>query len=376
MPACSGSPHTGAHALLQAVVQTDRGRMDDTLLFRIRRHHGLITTRAALSAGLTPRDIERLVRSGRWIVVRRSVFVEREIWEAADIWSDRPRLASRAVNLTLGHPRAFSHDSAALEHGLPLIGVPEFVHVTRTDVTGSRRRHGVVQHGATFDASTVSTVDGLPVLPLARTAVDIAREHGYAAGLVAMDGALRLGVDRSELSLVRECMARWPGITSADAAVRDADPGAESAGESLSRILVTALGIGPIRTQFPVLLEDGTTAWLDLLVGCHAFEFNGKIKVQSAASGGVATKHAEEVAWSAQKRDRLIRALGLGISNIIWEDVTTGTSAAHRRLLQEYRQTEARFGALLSPTLEEYAARMEVQRQRRLRTTRRVRRLD
>ena len=350
--------------------------MDDMLLLRLRRRHGLITTRAALEAGLTPRDIERLIRTGRWIVVRRGVFIEAETWHAADIWSDRPRLASRAVDLTLGHDRVFSHDSAALEHGLPLIGIPAFVHVTRTDVTGSRRRHGVVQHGAPFDTSSALMRGGLPVLPLARTAVDIAREHGYAAGVVAMDGALRLGVDRSELAAVRAGMRRWPGIASAEAALGDSDPGAESAGESLSRILVATLGLGPARSQFPVLLEDGTTAWLDLLVGCHAFEFDGKIKVQSPASGGVARKAAEEVAWSAQKRDRLVRALGLGISHVVWEDVTTGTSAAHHRLLQEYRQTEYRLGNRPSPALEEYAARMQGQRQRRLRTTRHVRPLD
>lgn len=350
--------------------------MDDTLLFRIQRRHGLITTRAALEAGLAPRDIERLVRAGRWIAVRRGVYVDGATWEAADIWSDRPRLKSRAVDLTPGHERVFSHDSAALEHGLPLIGAPELVHVTRTDVTGSRRRHGVVQHGASFAAAEPCVIDGLPVLPLARTAVDIAREHGYAAGLVAMDGALRLGVDPAELLAIREVMARWPGIISADAAIADADPGAESAGETLSRILVTAIGIGPIRTQFPVLLEDGSNAWIDVLVGCHAFEFDGKVKVQSAAAGGVATRSAEEVLWGEKKRDRLVRALGLGVSHVVWEDVTTGTSAAHRRLLQEYRQTEARLGTSLSPALEEYAARMEPQRQRRLRAVRKVRPME
>lgn len=375
-PGADSRPQTGRGRSVPAYVAATVAGMDDMLLFRIKREHGLITTRAALAAGLTPLDIQHLVRSGRWVVVRRGVFVERETWDAADVWSDRPRLRSRAVDLRLGHARAFSHDSAALEHGLPLIGAPEFVHITRTDVTGSRRRHGVVQHGAPFDASTVTSVDGLPVLPLARTAVDIAREHGYAAGLVAIDGALRLGATHAELRGVRDVMTRWPGITSAEAAIADADAGAETAGETLSRILVTALGVGPARTQFPVLLEDGTTAWLDLIVGCHGFEFDGKIKVQSPASGGVAARAAEEVVWKGQKRDRLVRALGLGISHVIWEDVTSGTSAAHHRLLQEYRQTEARFGTRLSPALEEYAVRMRPHRERRLRANRNVRRLD
>lgn len=350
--------------------------MDDTRLFRVRRQHGLITIRAALDAGFSPRDVAQLVRSGRWVAVRRGVYVGAEIWDAADVWSDRPRLASRAADLVLRKAHVFSHDSAALEHGLPLIGVPESVHVTRSDVHGSRRHGGIVQHGATYDPEQVQHIDGLAVLPPARTAMDVAREHGYAAGLVAIDGALRLGATRSELKAIRAAMTRWPGITSAEAAIADADPGAESAGESLSRMVVAALGIGPVRTQFPVLLEDGTTAWLDMLVGCHAFEFDGQVKVRSVSERGVATTDAADVVWREKKRDRLIQPLGLGISHLVWHDVTSGTTAAARRLLTEYRQTEARFGTRLSPELEEYAARMEPHRQRRLRTTRNIRRLD
>ena len=331
--------------------------MDDTRLLRIERHHGLITIGAALRAGFDRRDVIRLVTSGRWIALRRGVYVEAATWEAARLWSGG---------------QVFSHDSAALEHGISLIGAPDLVHVTRSGVTGSRRRDGIVQHGAAFETAVVQMIDGLPVLPLARTAIDIAREHGYSAGLVAIDSALRLGATRDQLAALRVAMAHWPGIASADAALDDADPGAETAGESLARALVLSLGIGEPRTQFPLRLEDGTVAWIDLIVGCHAFEFDGRIKLQSTAAGGVATRAAEQVVWDEKKRERLIRALGLGISRIIWADTTTGVEAARARLLTDYHQTAARLGTRLDPRLEEYAARLEPLRQRRLRTTRDV----
>ncbi|HSX68012.1 type IV toxin-antitoxin system AbiEi family antitoxin domain-containing protein [Nocardioides sp.] len=350
--------------------------MDDTRLLRLKRHHGLITIAAALEAGFDRREVARLVASGRWIPLRRGVYVEKEIWEAADIWSTRPRLLSRAADLRLRGTHVFSHDSAALEHGIALIGSPDHVHVTRAGITGSRRRDGIAQHGATYDPGETQTIDGLPVLPLARTAIDIAREHGYAAGVVAMDSALRLGASPQQLSALREAMARWPGITSAQAAVDDADPGAETAGESLARALVLSLGIGRPRTQFPVRLEDGSIAWLDMVVGCHAFEFDGRVKLMPASAGGVATTSAEQVVWDEKKRERLIRPLGLGISRIIWTDTTTGVDAARSRLATEYRQTAARLGTRLDSQLEEFAARMEPQRQRRLRATRRVPPLD
>lgn len=350
--------------------------MNDMRALRIKRRHSLITTQAARAAGYDAREIARMVQSGQWVVVRRGVFIEAERWQAADVWSMRPRLASRAVDLRLRHAHVFSHDSAALEHGLPLIGTPELVHVTRTDVTGSRRREGIAQHGAAHDPAGVQMVDCLPVLPVGRTAIDVAREHGYAAGLVAMDGALRLGLPRAELTGIRKSMERWPGITAADAAIADADPGAENAGETLARILVNSLGVGRARTQFPVRLEDGTTAWLDLIIGRHAFEFDGRVKLIAVADGGVATKSADRVAWEEKKRERLIRPLGIGISRVIWEDVTTGVEAARPRLLTEYRQTAARLGERLPAHLEEYAARMEPHRQRRLRTSRDVPPLD
>lgn len=348
--------------------------MDDTGLLRLERHHGLITIAAALRAGFDRRDVARFVASGRWIALRRGVYVGAETWEEADVWSTRPRLHSRAADLRLGSGgHVFSHDSAALEHGISLIGAPDLVHVTRSGVTGSRRRDGIVQHGAAFEAAAVRKIDGLRVLPLARTAIDVAREHGYAAGLVAIDSALRLGATRDQLAALRAGMAHWPGISSAEAALADADPGAETAGESLARALVLSLGIGKPRTQFPLLLEDGTVAWIDLIVGCHAFEFDGRIKLLSTAAGGVSTRAAEQVVWDEKKRERLIRPLGLGISRIIWTDTTTGVEAARARLLTEYRQTAVRLGTRLDPRLEEYAARLEPLRQRRLQTRRDVR---
>lgn len=332
------------------------------------RRFGLVTARAAHEAGLDQRDIRLLVASGAWVAIRRGVYVDEATWAAADEWRGRPRLRARAVHLSLAHPHVFSHDSAAAELDLPLMpDAHTWVHVTRTGITGSRRRRGVAQHGAPFDEHGVSAATGLPVLSAARTALDIAREHGYAAGLAACDGALRLGVPREELVATAASMRRWPGIRGALAAAEDADPGAENAGESLARILVRSLGAGQPRTQFPVLLEDGSTAWLDLLVGCHAFEFDGQIKVRSPADGGVAVRGAEKVLWDEKKRERLIRPLGLGISRIVWIDTTSGIDAARRRLVTEYRQTLAVHGDRLPPALEEYAARMAPHRARRLR---------
>jgi hypothetical protein len=335
----------------------------------VAREHGLITARSALDASLDRSDIARLLHAGEWIAVRRGVYADASDWEAADPWRDRPLLRVKAAHLALGRRHHLSHDSAALLHDLPLLPDEErLVHVTREDITGGRRRHGIAQHGAPITPAEATRIDGLPVLRLARTALDIGREHGYDAGLVACDGALRRGVPRSALDAAATAMRNWPGIKPARAAVADADPGAESAGESLGRTLVRELQVGEVATQFPVLLSDGRTAWLDMLVGCHAFEFDGRIKYQPTSNGGVASRSPEDVVWEEKKRERLIRELGLGVSRIIWADLFgDARRVAVARLRRDYELTRQLHGETPSPALLEYAARMTDARARRLR---------
>jgi hypothetical protein len=334
----------------------------------VRREHGLITARAALAAGLDRFEIAELLRSGEWVAVRRGVYIDRGTWDSAEQWRERPLIAVRAAHLSLLSPHVISHDSAALLHDLPLLrDTGRHVHVTRAGVTGSRRRNGIVQHGAGYTDDDVAEVGGLKALGIGRTALDMCREHGYGPGLVACDAALRRGVLRSELQEIADSMHHWPEITEGRAAVLDADPGAESAGETMARILVSELQLGDVTTQFPVRRPNGRTAWLDLLVGCHAFEFDGRVKYRSIEEGGVATRDAEAIAWSEKERDIDVRSLELGISHITWRDFWgNGRVAAKARLLREAELTAQRHGRVLPAEVAEYAARMGYARQRRL----------
>lgn len=335
----------------------------------VRRQHGLITAQAALDAGLERFEIAELLRSREWAKVRRGVYIDAEQWAGAEKWREQPLIEVRAAHLTLRRPHVFSHDSAALIHDLPLLrDDSRLVHVTRAGVTGSRRRNGIMQHGAAYTDDDVAQVGGLQALGIGRTALDICREHGYSAGLVACDAALRHGVPRSELLEIAGSMHHWPDITAGRAAVADADPGAESAGESMARILVKELQIGDPTTQFPVRRPNGRTAWLDLLVGCHAFEFDGRTKYRNVADGGVARRDAEAVVWEEKEREIDVLAQGLGVSRITWRDFWgAGRVAARTRLRREAELTAQRHGTVPPRELLAYAARMaDVRRQRLL----------
>lgn len=323
---------------------------------------GLITRAAALDLGLSPATIRSLVRHGEWVLVRRSVYCDAAVWNASDEYVGRPRLRARAAILTMRRAWVLSHDSAAHELGLAILTPSEpFVHITRPGFTGAWTEYGVKHHLARFRPEQVVEADGVQVLDIARTAIDIGRERGVTDGLVACDAALRMGVTRAALADAVEPMHHWPNITSARTAIELADPGAQSPGESLSRELVLELGLGPVETQFPIWLED-RIAWCDLRVGCHVFEFDGRIKYQRIEDGGVAAR-PEVAIWEEKKRERLIAGEGLGVSRIIWEDLRgQGRELAKKRLRADYDVTVARFGTELPAHLVRAAAEIRARR--------------
>jgi hypothetical protein len=310
--------------------------METRVLAAVAAGRGLVTATQLSILGFHPRRVARWVRSGELVSVRRGVYTTAQLWSEWDEFRARPIARVRAEHLTLTVPHVFSHDSAALLLGLPLIWPQAAeVHVTRRRVHGSRIQYGVRHHGAAYPTRAVVVVDGLPALDIARTVVDLARTHGYRAGLVGADGALQLGVPRAELAAAYASMRCWPGVTSARSAVDDADPGAESVGETLTRELVAELGLGPIETQFPVLVGGGLH-WCDMRVGCHLFEFDGRIKFRS-----------------------------IGMSRLTWNDFWgAARERAKRRLLAEYAVTEARFGRSLPARLEDSARRFRGRRYR------------
>jgi len=233
------------------------------------------------------------------------------------------------------------------------------VHLTRPGYGGAWRRAGISHHYGRFAAGELIESPDLPRhLSIARTAVDIAREHGELAGLVACDWALRQGIPRSALIEAYLPMSHWPGVIDVRAAVERADPRAESAAETLGRDLVEELGVGDVDVQFP-LLTEGRLVWCDLRIGNHVFEVQGKIKYTAKGSGGVAERPITEVVWEEKKRSRLVRAEGLGMSEIIYQDFWgDGRAGALRRLRAEYDVTCERFGPDLHPRLAIQAAEL------------------
>jgi hypothetical protein len=310
---------------------------------------GLITRRQALDTGMSDALVDGLVRTGRWVPVRRGVYMQADAWESLDAYDGRPRARARAAHLTMRAAHVLSHESAARELGLAILTPDEeIIHVTRRGVRGGRLEHGVKHHLAPYQRDQVLEVEGVPVLDAARTAADIAREHGYVHGTIACDAARQLGVRLGALWSAVEPMTCWPEVTVVRACIQDSDAGAESVGETLGRILLHELGLGPIQTQFELRDETGW-ARCDMRVGRQLFEFDGHKKYLRRDRGGLAVVDAEEVVWREKQREDWLRGYRLGMSRLVWADYWGERRArAKERILREYAATCAAYGTDVS----------------------------
>ena len=138
-------------------------------------------------------------------------------------------------------------------------------------------------------------------------------------------------------------MWRWPDITTARAAIELSDRRAESPGETLARLMLVELGLGPIQPQFEIC--DGVRrARCDLRVGRHLFEFDGRKKYLRLDKGGVA-RDPDQAVWEEKKRQDWLLGYQLGMSRLIWADFWGDRRrVAMERVAREYALTCARFG--------------------------------
>jgi hypothetical protein len=335
--------------------------------------HGLITRRQAVEAGMAADQIDRLVRRKLWTVVRKGVYAETTYVDSLTRVRDQRLLFDRAASMRIRSSHIHSHHSSAYLLDLDVLHERPVArtHVTRPGIVGSHHRHGVTHHRAPYDEVQVVERDGLRCFGPARTACDISRDQGYLAGRVAAESALRTGTAKTELESIAKGMTSWPYVTVVNDVNTSASPETDSAGETLSAELVASLGFGVPALQFG-LTAEGRTAWCDLRLGRHVFEFDGRVKYLRVDEGGFASESADEVVWFEKKRQDWVCGFKLGMSRLVWEDAFTiviggiQLERAQARLRREYLDTCQRFGTDVSD-LASYLPRGERPRPKAIR---------
>lgn len=173
--------------------------------------------------------------------VARGTYAPAVLWRELTPWD---RYLARVHAVAAARPGCvFSHESAAVLLGLPVIGEPADVHVLAGPAATGGDRGGLRVH-TTHDAREVLVADGISLTTAAECAVDIARSRHEAVGLSVADAALRTHPELSPEMLVarNEARASSRGRRRARWALHRATADAESTLESVSRAVIEWLG--------------------------------------------------------------------------------------------------------------------------------------
>ena len=276
-----------------------------------------------LSAAATnPGERSALYRAaarGGFIKIVPGVYLRTPEWESLD-FEGRHIARMRAIEL-IRPGTVFSHLSAALVWGLPVVGGDLAVpHSVAAVASGGRSMNALRRH-ATGVPHDVRTEAGLTVTSIQDTVLAVAAGYPPEVSVPMLDAALRLPGTVAPLDELLELAARLPasmGAARCAWALRFANPTSGSAGESLSRV-----GIHRIGFPAPVLqarFEDarGLIGFVDFwwpdqdVIG--EFDGLGKYLREEFTEG----RTAAEVVLEEKDRENRLRAMGPRVGRWGW----------------------------------------------------------
>ena len=291
-----------------------------------RRQGGVVGRAQVRAAGVGDAEVRRLVRSGRWTVLRRGVYIDSD--RLAEVGPVAAHAA--AARLALGGRGVASHRTAAALHGLALLGPPGPAHLTVVPgVLSPRTAPDLRLAAAGLPSHHVADVAGLPVTTPARTVVDLGRSLPFRAAVVVADSALRRGItERAELDLVlRDCWT-WPGIRRAARVVGFAADGSDSALESLCRVVFRDGGLPAPRQQ--TVLVDPRDGWFARVDFCWegfgtVVEADGRLKYDDP-----------DALWREKLRQERIEDLGYTVLRVTWAQIVHRPAETVARVLRAF----------------------------------------
>jgi hypothetical protein len=300
---------------------------------------GVFTFAQAREAGWRPWDVERGVLDGDLVDLAHGSFIlASRLADAQEV--ERHLLAVRAKQLSVEPGWCAGRRSAALVHGVPIIGKPPDVPQLARDPAGTRAKgHSRHDRIAPLPPSHQEVRNGIATCTLARTVVDIARTESFRNAVVVADAAMRAGMAREEMKDVLRTMRRWPGVVRARVVADFADPRSESPGESCTRVACHVEGLGIPEPQVEVWRYGRFVARLDLLFRREllAIEFDGALKFDG-----------EGVLPALLARTEEIRDCGLAVVHTNWKETFRDTRAFGLRV--RLRRDEP--GRRLAPGVE------------------------
>jgi hypothetical protein len=292
--------------------------------------HHLYRRSYLLAAGLTERELERMLERGNLTKIRRGAYIsgcmpDRDAVHRLRVTAAMHELVAGAVS---------SHVSAAILHGLPTWGIAlDRVTVTRSCRSGGRVDRTLHTRTAELVPEEIRLVNGIPVTSVARTVIDLARTVSFESSVVVADAALAQGlVTIGELAVALDRASGWPGVPRARRVVAFADGRSESVGESRSRVAVHRAGLPTPVLQWAICDPGGRYigradfGWPDFgLVG----EFDGRLKYRRLLRPG---QSSADAVFEEKLREDAIRAERLTVVRWTWDEIPAFTAKLRRFL--------------------------------------------
>jgi hypothetical protein len=278
----------------------------------------LITTAQLRVRGWTPQQVKTSVRRGALVRVARGIYVRADIARAIAAKPDGEHvLRAAAVALRAGGGVVVSHRSAAVIHGIDLVGRPDDVTLTGPAASGRKGRAGVHSYTTPLPAEHVTTAYGVPVTTAARTVIDLARTLSFADGVAAADSAIRRRVtSKAELRTVLAASPRRRGAAMAARVIDFATGLAESALESIARVAFAEQGLPAPRLQVWIPAANGD------VIGRVDFYWE-EHKTIAEVDGAMKYEGDPSRARAQLRRDKRLREAGYEVVHFTWAEITT-----------------------------------------------------
>lgn len=281
--------------------------------------------------GLLVRDArhvgaERLVsaahRDGHLVRLRKGIYIPESTWSSLGP-DEQYRSRIDAASLALRKDACFSHHSAALLWGLPIVSPwPPDIHTLSIGDRGGRSAPGIIRH--TTDRTVQPMLrHGLRVTDPARTVVDLARIARLDDAVAVADAALRLQLTSAEeLRSLVDVLAGRRGGRQARFTIGFANPLAANGGESKMRVVLVQLGFPAPELQHRFTDADGLIGIVDAVWREKRIilELDGRQKyVREEYTQG---RDVVDIVLAEKHREDRLRALGYTVVRATWDDLT------------------------------------------------------
>lgn len=291
-----------------------------------RDNHGVFSRAEALGCGETDRTLARALRRGVLVRLRRGRYVSAEAYASCEDEGKHLLHAWAAVAAQEGEVALTGATAAAL-HGFTIHQQDlSVVHLLRLDGGSGRHAASAAHHHyrpEILEAELVE-IDGVRTVSPARAVWEVACRSTLEAGVVTADSALRKDKALVEaLHDLRDRFTQVPGSRTAREAVAIADPRAESAGESVTRVQLhrCRARVPMPELQHEVVTVDGRFVgrtdfyWPD---SRHLGEFDGKVKYERYRRKD---ESAADCVFREKQREDDLRAENLGMTRFVWSMV-------------------------------------------------------